>query len=572
MKNVRVLVFALVVVLLAMPLATFAQGPGEGGPVIEGQPGLANIGSLNALRCSGTDCQQIYQLIGVTVLGLDPATADFAFGAPGGLATDWSLSDDGTELTVNLRDDVVWSDGTPITATDVKFTYDAIASGAIESDLTGFVDGIITGVEVVDDQTVVMSFAEADCTALNVAGYPVIPAHVFDFDGDFENFDYSVMIDHEYDTDPAVAGGVFQYHSRVEGQQVNLVANQEWADAGDGVIPAGYVALDVADFDVELDRFFAGETNYTEHQPLPRMQEVRDSGEQFFDYPANSYTYLGLNTADPENAVDGLDEDGNIVEQPPHPIFGDVAVRVALSHAINIPELIDEVLGGEGSPIVGTEIPTSWAVHPDLTPREYDPELADQMLTDAGWSDEDGDGIRECNGCANAEDGTPFSFSLITNDSNPQRVDIGVVVQDQLADLGIEVNFEAIDFNTVVDQLLAQNFDAVVIGWSLSFPSNPDQTQIFGGEADTVGAGFNFTSWVNADYIAANEAARTVPGCDVAERSALYHTMQEIAYDEAPYIFLYSPNGQYAARTSVDGFSPFANQPFWNVETWAISD
>lgn len=570
MKRFSFLLLVLVLALAATPFTALAQDPGTGGPILEGQPGLENIGSFNPLRCSGTDCQRIYQFINPTVIAIDPATAEFVPNALNGLAAGWEYNEDGTQLTVTLRQDAVWSDGEVINAEDVKFTYEAIKSAVIESDFTGYIDSIITAVDIVDDFTVTFTFAEADCTALNVVGYPVVPAHVFGFDGDYAAFDYTVMVGHSYDTEPTVSGGPFVWASTVAGQQVNLAANQAYVDAPNGVIPAGYAAISTDDFNVQLDRFLAGELNFMASVPLPRMQEVRDSGNQFFEFPANAYTYIGFNLADPANPVSALDEAGNLVEQAPHPIFGDVRVRQAISHAVDTAAIIDGVLNGEGNPIVGTEIPTSWAVNPDLQPYAYDVDAAAALLDEAGWV-LNADGVRVCDGCLYAEAGTPFTFTLITNDSNPQRVEIGTLVQDQLRGLGIEVDFQPQDFNTVVETITGQTHDAFILGWSLSFPANPDQTQIFSAEADAVGSGFNTGSWINEEYIALNEQARTLPGCDQAARAELYHRMQEITYEEQPYVFLYAPNDMYAALPSVDGFSPYPVQPFWNVETWAIS-
>lgn len=566
----KVLLFSLAVLLMVAPLAVTAQEPGEGGILLEPQSNIANIGSFNPLRCSGVDCQRIFQLGGITVLGLNE-NGDIAPMADGGLAADWSFNEDGTLMTITLREDVFWSDGEQITAEDVKFSYEAIASGEIESDQSGFIDSIVTGVEVVDDFTVEFSFESEDCTALNVAGFSLVPAHVFGFDGNFEGFDYSVMIDHPFDTEPNVSAGPFVWSSTTD-QQINMVANQNYSFA-DGVLPTGYAAVDVPDFTVGLDRFLAGELNIMLDQvEIARMQEVRDSDNQWIDFPANSYTYLGLNTANPDNPQDALDADGNIIEQDPHPIFGDVRVRQALTYAIDRVTVVSEVLNGEGVVPFSFEIPTSWAVHPDLEVYPYDVELADQLLTEAGWVDGDGDGVREATADAlYAEEGTPLSFELITNDSNPQRVDIGTVVQDQLGDLGVEVDFQPIDFNAAVDALLAQTFDAVILGWSLSYPANPDQTQIFGAAADTVGSGFNFTSWVNEDFIELNEQARTLPGCDQGERAEIYHEMQEIIYEEAPYIFLYAPNDMYAVSPALEGWSSLPNQEFYGVEDWAFS-
>jgi peptide/nickel transport system substrate-binding protein len=499
-----------------------------------------------------------------TVLGIDE-NAEFVPGASSSLATGWEFNEDGTVLTVTLREDYFWSDGEQVTAEDIKFTYDAIASGEIESDLTGFIDTIVTGVEVVDDFTVTFTFAEADCTALSTAAFPVVPAHKW---GSFAE-----MIDPDYDAAPDITAGLFEYLDAETGLQIRLAANQDYPDAADGVVPQGYIYVDVADQSVEVDRFLAGELNFIEAPQPARRPEIRESDSQTFEFPGNSYSWIAFNLADPENPQPGLDEAGSPVEQTPHPIFGDVRVRQALAHAVDVESIIANILLGEGTRITAFEPPTSWAYNTDLAPRTFDMEAAAALLDEAGWTDEDGDGVRECHGCMYAEEGTPFEVDLSTNEDNNARVEIGTYFQDQMTQLGVQVNFAPVDFNTLVDALLNQTFDLAILGWSLSYPPDPDQQQIFSREADVPGGGFNFGSYHNDEFMELNNQGRlfeSTNGCDLTARADYYKQMQELILEDQPYIFIAQGRNMYAAGGNVGNWGPIANQPFFNVEEWAI--
>jgi len=186
----RLLVLSVIVLLLVSSSALYAQDPGEGGTIVEGNfSGSVNIGAFNPLRSNDTAAGRITDLMFPDVIGASPFTQYYAKvgeeGVNRALAVDWSVSDDSLVYTVNLRDDAVWSDGTPITALDVKFSFEAIASGQADTPLTGYINYVegsnptgIKEVNIIDDYTVEMVFGEAACTALGLAAMDVVPAHV----------------------------------------------------------------------------------------------------------------------------------------------------------------------------------------------------------------------------------------------------------------------------------------------------------------------------------------------------------------------------------------------------------
>lgn len=570
----RRVIFALALLAMVMtPFAVMAQEPG--GTIIAGNGGTS-VGSLVDIRCSGTDCRYITQFLYPGLLGTDPETQFFAAGVPGAMALDYSVSDDGLVYTINLDQTRTWSDGTPVTGWDYKFAYDAILSGLIESPYQPLIDGRMTSVEVSEDgYTLTVTFADAQCDTLSLLSVPTFtPGHVYGWTPDATDFDFATMVDHPMDTEPSVTGGVFAFESQSAGERVALVSDPTYPT------PAqvdGLLYVNVPDQTVLAERFIAGELNVAEGIQNVKRQEVRDNENlQYFDFPGRTWDYVGLNLANPDNPQDGveLDADGNpvydenglpvMVEQEPHPLFADQRVRRALQHAINLDEIMEKAVLGEGVVMAANELPSSWALNPDLAPIPYDPEAAAALLAEAGWTPGD-DGI-----LVNA-DGVRFSFEILTNEGNTRRGQIGELVQDQLGALGIEVTFTAIDFNQLLEIMDAQTFDAIILGWSNGYPIDPDQTTLFTSDGDVVGSGFNFVSYTNPEIDRLMLEAKTVAGCSKEDRAALYYQIQEILQNDQPYLWLFAQGGFYAASNSVEGWGPYPNEAYWNVETWTVS-
>jgi ABC-type transport system substrate-binding protein len=112
----------------------------------------------------------------------------------------------------------------------------------------------------------------------------------------------------------------------------------------------------------------------------------------------------------------------------------------------------------------------------------------------------------------------------------------------------------------------AQTFDAILFGWRDVFPDDPSPSILLQAY-DRPGTGNNFVSYYNQRVEDLYEQTKTVPNCDVRERAALYAQIQRIIQDDQPYVFLYAMNFMYAAW-KIDGFDPYPNMPFWNVEDW----
>jgi peptide/nickel transport system substrate-binding protein len=553
-----------IALIAALIVPALAQEPGQGGIIIEGNFG-GDPANLNPILATDTSSFRIINLIYPGFVGVNPETATYEKGRPDALVSDWTVSDDGLVYTFTMRQDWTWNDGTPITSKDYQYTWDAITSGVVDTRLTYLMD-IIDKVETPDDYTVVVTFKEADCTALGNASLPVVPSHVLPSD-------FAALNDSEFNLNPTVTSGPFNFSEFRAAELVSLTANQAYPANPNGVIPEGFIYKVVPDQTVLIEQFLAGETNFIDGPAVNRRSDLRASEDvNVYSFPGNAWDYLSLNYADPTNPQNAFDEAGNPIDQGHHPFFADVRVRKAIALALNVDEMIQGAVFGEGDRMASTIIPASWAYDKNLPFIPYDPEAAAALLDEAGFVDHDGnvDTPRIAQGALYAEDGTEFRFTLYTNEGNTRRGAIATIVQDSLKQLGIVVDFQAIDFNTLLDIMDGQEFDAFILGWRNGYPDDPDQTQLFSPNSDVVGSGSNNSSYNNPRVTELMEQARTLPGCDPTERAAIYAEIQKLMQDDVAYVPLFTIGGMYAARKNVDGFAPYPSQPFWNIDTWAV--
>jgi peptide/nickel transport system substrate-binding protein len=574
MKHLGRLLMAGTAALLALSLVVPAvaqdtPAPGEGGIIIEGNFG-GDPATMNPVLASDVSSARLVTFLFPNLISIDPATQLFRKDAPDALVTDWEITEGGKVYTFKLRDTWKWTDGTPVTAKDVLYHWDAIKSGATDTQEVYLLD-IIDTVEAPDDTTLKVTFKNVDCTALASAGVLLpMPAHVLPTD--FKELGTS-----DYNLNPSVTGGVFSFGEFRAGEQVSLLANQTYGGATDEkVVPTGFIYKVVPDQNVLVEQFLAGETNVIDGPPVGRRDDVlkaqTDGKVTAYQYPGNAWDYLGLNYADPKNPKSAVDDKGNPIDQGHHPLFGDPLVRQAVAKAIDVDAIVKGAVFGYGTRMPSTMNNASWAFDKDLAPITQDVDAAKKLLDEAGFVDDDGDATtpRVAKGAKYAEDGTPLKFTLYTNEGNSRRGTVGTLVQDQLKQVGFEVDFQAIDFNTLLDIMDGQTFDAFILGWRNGYPDDPDQTQLFATKSDVVPGGSNNNSYSNPEVDKLMEEARVLPGCDPTARAEIYHKIQKLMQDDLPYIPLYAIEGMYAASADMNGFGPYPSQLYWNVDTWAL--
>src|SRR5258708_15519228 len=229
-------------------------GPGKGAPIVQPNAGT-DIVTLNPILVQDGPSGDVVNQLFPAFIGSDPDTGLPKPGASGAMVKDWKISSDGLTYTFTVRTDWKWSDGTPITSADVKYAYDVIASGKVQSNLTAFLDNI-GGVDAPDAQTVVVKFKKLDCSGIIVASnLLVVPSKKYQ--EVYPTFD-KMTADSPYNLKPTVTAGIFQFSNFRPGEQVTLTADQHFPDALAGhVIPQGWIYKNVSDQSLAVVQFLA---------------------------------------------------------------------------------------------------------------------------------------------------------------------------------------------------------------------------------------------------------------------------------------------------------------------------
>ena len=575
----RLFGWLVLVVTLLIPLPAASQ---DGrGVIVEANPvGAATIGPLNPLRCRDTACRRVTDFLFPTLIGVDPATGTFTqTGDESALVLGWEVSDDGTVYTFHLRDNLTWSDGLPVTAYDVFYSYLAALSDAVDSPYQDRVTRWIRGAAPLDAFSIAVVMTEPTCCALDYANLPVIPAHAFAPDfataaesafesgGDplaqFEAWQaaqpddlFTALVNQ---TEPTVTAGRFEIDRIQPLDYVRLVTPDR---------TLGFAYVDVPVNRTPLDLFLSGDTNYLENPPYSRRADLRAALDvSVFEFPSPTWTYISFNLADPREPRSAFDDTGAPQDQGHHPIFGDVRVRRAVQMGLDVNTLIDTALQGSGLALAANQLPTSWAFDPALAPVPYNPVGAADLLESAGWKDVSGDGIRECRGCLYADEGQPLLFDLLYSDisSVPVGPVISLIVQ-QLGHVGFGVSAYQLSPGEVLAQAQSQRYDAYLAGWTESYPINPAAHAVLYARAeDVLREGFNTGSYFNPDLDALFAQADRLPGCDLDVRAAIYRQIQGILQADQPYAWLFAPTDLIAVRGEITGIELYPQAPFWNI-------
>ncbi|MBK8134818.1 MAG: hypothetical protein IPK52_03095 [Chloroflexi bacterium] len=530
----RSLVVIAVLLAVVMPLSVMAQSSDT--LVVRG---FGNIATFNPHLSNDGASYQAYSL-------LFPApflTDSFTGSAAPGLTT-WTISEDGLTYTFSINPDAVWSDGTPITSDDMIFSINAI-----KSDVNTVLEpnvALIEAVNKVDDKTYEVVLAGNNCSILSdLSAIRFMPAHKYA--ADFSDFETS-----EFNNNPDLSGGPYILDEWAPDEGQRFHANPDyWAGTPNIAFLVNRVVGDQA---VAVQGIQSGELDYTYFQGDLFQQIADKSNLQYEAFSALSVNFLSLNWADPTNPQSAYDESGNLVEQTPHPIFSDPAVRKAVVMGFNIEDVLATLGGAEGgTPLVGPVAPPlTWAYDNSISRFAFDPEGAKAVLEEAGWVDGDGDGVRE-------KDGVRLAFTISYSNILQHFETSALIAQDQLNQIGFDVAVELIEWANYIDQIyLGQAYDATPMSNSggTQTPDPNDFMSLILSAEDIVGACNNLASYVNPEIDALVEQARTLPGCDPAGRAEIYYQIQQITHEDVAYNFTYVPNIFQVANKRIGNFNP----------------
>ncbi|QSB04915.1 ABC transporter substrate-binding protein [Natronoglycomyces albus] len=440
-----------------------------------------------------------------------------------GLATDWDESDDGLTWTFSIREGVEWSDGEPLTAHDVAYTYQLlIEDEGVRSWNIDFA-GNLASAEAPDDTTFVLTLNQpAPAEVLNSGTY-IVPKHIW------ENYD-DPADDNINDELPLVGSGPFQVSEYRTDEFIRLEANENYWDGAPGFDEVVYVYYNEPDAAVAA--LETGEVDIVNNlNPAQAAALEGQDGITVNNAQNRRWVSLVLNhgarTADGDSYGDG------------HPALQDQAVRQALHHAIDKEVLVETVLDGNGDPGVGI-VPRifenfHWDGGDELV--QFDLDEANRILDEAGYELGD-DGIRTM-----PDGDEELSFRFYHHADSTDYATVVQFVTEWWAEIGVEALPEPIEQGSLNDLVYLGEYDVSFSGWGVG----PNPTSILGQHTcdvlpeTTDGSERSHENFFcNEDYDQLHRAQQVESDPDV--RADLIHQQQRILYEEAPVIWLYYQN------------------------------
>jgi peptide/nickel transport system substrate-binding protein len=418
------------------------------------------------------------------------------------LAERWELAD--TAVTFHLRRDVRWHDGQPVTAEDVKFTFDLAKDPSTASLLGSAYMNLVKSATVVDPYTVRFSFTAPHAQALDGFWWAPLPRHLL------QGVNPAELNKQEFNRRP-VGSGPFRFGEWRAGQSVTLVANEQFSPSLGGRPRLDRVVFRVVpEATTMVTELINGTADMIAYTLLPDQgaQIQNQRGVDLRHYPSREFTYFAWNNT--------------------RPLFSDARIRRALSMGINRDQIIQGLLKGFAVPASGM-IPSWSPLYTEMAPLPHDVNAARQLLAQAGWTDTNGDGIAE-------KGGQPLRFVLTINSANRLHADIAQVVQQQLRQIGADVQIRPQEFQSMLQQYKSRQYDAVLANWSLD-TFKVDPTPLFSCAEAKVANSANRTGYCNpaADRLM-EQGLRT---SDPAQARQLWAQHAQILQQDQPITFLF---------------------------------
>jgi peptide/nickel transport system substrate-binding protein len=453
----------------------------------------------------------------------------------------WQTSEDHMLNKIVLRDDITWSDGKPITAYDIEFSFKLIMTSSVP--ILAVRQGVdqFRWVQAYDDRTVVIfhkqAFGTNDDTLSN---FTIVPKHVYE-DSVADDPTLARSTYHTQLEDHPVVGGPYELSKRERNQEF-VVRRREGYYMHDGkqVRPKPHFreirTKVIEDLNTALLALKAG-----------HIEEMMLRPEHWFTQ-ADGADFYRLNTK--VHAVEWTEF--HFVWNQKTPYFADVRVREAMSWAYDYKEMLNTICRGLYQPCRGPFHPTSWAF-PEDGPEPYYQNLdkAEQLLDDAGWTDSDGDGIRdkEINGRR-----VPFKFTLITYQTDT-ALQASVLLKECLEKIGVICNVKPTEFTVLVDSMQNRTFEAAMGGWGSG--TDPDTS----ANIYATGEGRNYANYSNPRvdelYIQGRREF------DREKRAKIYGEIHNILWKDQVYTWLFNRNAFYAFSKKLRGYSFSPTGPYF---------
>ncbi len=469
-----------------------------------------NLKTLTPLVSTDAYASDVQSYVQESLITRNPDTLEWE----GLIAKGWQVSADGLTITFQMRDDVTFSDGKPLTADDVAFTFDFIMTEAIQAPRERAYLEKIASVKANGKYEVVFTYKEPYFEALSLAGgMTIFPKHFYEpYLKTPQAFNESKGL--------LLGSGPYQMPDpkgwTPDKGNVELVRNERyWGDVQPSYnrILWKIIQNDSARLTTyrngEIDAYGARPNEYADLKQDPQMM----GKSQNFEYmpPVAGYSYIGWNQ-----------ERGG---KPTR--FADKRVRQAMSHLTDVQRVIKDVFLDYAEPAVSPFSNTSKQHDPALQPYAFNLEKAQALLKEVGYEDRNKDGVLE------DAAGQPFEFKLTYFDANEDTKRMVLLLKDLYAKAGVKMIPFPQEWPVMLESLNKKDFDAITLGWTSGIET--DIYQMFhSSQAKTDGD--NTISYKNPALDSLIDKARAT--VDEATRMPLWQQAEHIMYDDQPYTFL----------------------------------
>ncbi len=481
------------------------------------------------------------------------------------IAKNWTISPDFKSITYNLRGDVKWTDGAPVTAHDFKFTYQLYGDPIIASARQEYVEDLVKRrdkngkpTEEVDydkailapnDTTLIFNFDKPVAKHLiefHTALTP-IPKHVWK---DVKPSEFRAS---ELNSNPTVSCGPFKFKEWKRQQEFTVVSNPAYNLPSPGKIPTVTMRV-IPEYTTQLTQLKTGAIDVMEGiKPEDAIKIEKENPQiDIRTVKYRTYSYLMLSNIDCKAYQEGK-------QIKPHPLFGTKKTRLAIAMAIDREKILDGYYFGKYAELMTSPISPAfkWAFNSDIKPYPYDPKRAKELLAEDGWK-VGSDGILERNG-------VKFSFTLMNSKGGTAGEYMAPIIQQSLKELGIECNIEVVEFNVFVKKAREHQLDASLnaLGVGLEI----DLASAFGSDLNK--SYFNASGYINKRVDELNKLGQSKLTRE--EAAPYWKEFQQMFYDDVPFVPMFWSSRIVGYNKRVIGENPNILSVYNDLEKWTLS-
>jgi peptide/nickel transport system substrate-binding protein len=457
------------------------------------------------------------------------------------LSDHWTWSADSLSIAFHVNPKAKWHDGVPVRSNDVRFTVTSTKDTTLGSPNAALLTNI-DSVSAPDSATAVFWFHARSPQQFYDAVYvlPIMPEHVWK----------SIPTASWRGSDAArnpIGSGQYRFVRWIPRAAVELVADT--ANYRGAPKLSRLIWSIAPDFQGALTRFLTGETDFFEQLRPENLPEVAKHPElSTKQYRALQYMFAQFNLRDPAH------------HDRPHPLFRSRELRRALTMAIDRATLVKSVYGSLALPALGPTVRSYPTTDPNLAQIPFDLPRARAILDSLGWRVSTSDSVRR-------RDGRPLQFTLSIPNSSKVRVQMAVILQEQLRQAGVKMDVEQLEFPALMEKATKRAFD-ITINQLNTQPSPGAVLGSWGIGGSRASGGNNAGSYENPTFDANVDSA--LASFDPAKRRAFFTTAYNTIIQDAPAIWLAepSPTVGYHSRLQLATLRPDA---WWiHIPEWSI--